>query len=56
MNDKFTEIEEKNMEFITKLCKIELDTAQNFKEFRESMNDFNKTKNYNLKKWKIIYY
>ena len=39
-----------------KLSKIEHDIAQKIKEFRESMNDFNKTKNYNLKKWKIIYY
>ena len=41
MNSKFNEIEGKNMEFLTKLYKIELDTSRGVREFEESMNDFN---------------
>ena len=49
-SSKFNEIEEKNMEFMTKLCKIELDTDQKIKEYEETMSDFNKTKNEQFEK------
>ena len=44
MTGKINEIEEKNMEFMTKLCKIDLDTEQKIKEFGETMNDFSSKK------------
>ena len=44
MENKINEINDKNMELMTKMCKIEIDTEEKIKKFEENMEEFNKKK------------
>lgn len=50
MDSKIGEIDDKSMEFMTKLFKIESDTEKKIKTFEDLMEDFNKKKNVEFQK------
>ena len=50
LDSKINEVEDKNMEFMTKLCKIDIDTEKKIKDIEDNMEDFSKKKNEQFQK------